>query len=204
MTDLDLARLAASAYDAAPAGRVVDYLDSRAVVTEAPDDLTIAIRGTRPDSIEDWIRDASAWPVHHPQLGACHAGFLTAAVGLWSQLRPIVAGRRVRLCGHSMGGGDAVLIAGLMAADAVPPELLVTFEAPRAGGHMLATLLAGVEVRQYRYGNDPVTEVPWVPGVYEHVREPLVAIGAAMVCAAECHFIARTVAWLEAREAVAA
>jgi hypothetical protein len=36
--------------------------------------------------------------------------------------------------------------------------------------------LAHVPVRQYRYGDDPVPLVPWLPGVFEHMRA-LVQIG---------------------------
>jgi hypothetical protein len=45
--------------------------------------------------------------------------------------------------------------------------------------------LAHVPVRQYRYGDDPVPLVPWLPGVFEHMRA-LVQLGwpARTACAA--------------------
>jgi hypothetical protein len=199
--DLSYAILSAATYDPTPVGVIVDYRDARAVITPDADALDVAIRGTRPTVLADWVRDVSGWPsysIQHPRLGGCHAGFLGAAVGLWGLLAPLVSGRRVRLTGHSMGGADAVLIAGLMVDDAQPPELLVTWEAPRAGGHMLRAMLAGVEVRQYKFGNDPVPDVPWAPLIYEHVREPLIVIGEPMGDPIACHSIARAVAWLQA------
>ena len=198
MKDYDLAVLAGDAYAASPAGKVHDWKDLRAVVYERGELLVVTVRGTVPTSFADWERDVSGWPVmavQHPLLGHCHSGFLTGAEGLLTTLVPALAGRRYVLSGHSLGGAVAILLSAIQTTLGHPPELIVTWEAPRAGGSMLRAVLQPIPVRQYRYGDDPVTELPWLPGIYEHVREPLIHIGHPMLDPISCHSIAGIIAW---------
>jgi fermentation-respiration switch protein FrsA (DUF1100 family) len=159
--------------------------DVHAVITQAPGVAVVAFRGTVPSSWADWLRDFEAWPVRHEGMGWCHRGFLDGGMDLWPALQPLIAGRRVILTGHSLGGALAIITAGLMTLAGNPPEALVTFGAPRVGGSALRQLLAPIPIRQYRNGNDPVPDVPLL---YEHVRLPLIEVGHPdLFDPLECH-----------------
>lgn len=203
MCDIALAILSGGAYAASPDGLVIDVGDVRAVLTEMDGSLVVAVRGTVPTSYANWIRDINAVPSHeHPVLGWCHSGFLNAADDLMPLLGPHIAGRRVLLTGHSLGGAVAILIGGLLQAAGTPPAAVVVFEPPRAGMEKLAGLLATVDGTIYRFGDDPVPEVPCWP--YKHPWQPVTAIGHSMPDPISCHDIAGVIAWLQARQAVAA
>ncbi len=129
-----------------------------------PEGLIVAGRGT--DEARDVLTDVWSWPVQDPDLGWCHAGFLHDARAMWSLIRDLLFkhlmnGTAVWLTGHSKGGAWATLTAGLMLADLrLPPDGLVTFGAPRAGGWRLKRALEAVPLRRVVDQGDPV---PWVP-----------------------------------------
>lgn len=198
MIDEDLAVLAGDAYAALPGGAVVDFEDLRAVCYERRGGLVVAVRGTDPSNVQNDLRDIEGFPsksLAFPQLGHCHRGFLRGAESLLGVLATRLYARRITLTGHSLGAAVSLLLAAMLTAQGTPPELLVTWESPRAGGETLKALLAPVEVRQYRYGNDPVTELPWLPGAYCHVREPLIQIGRPMFPSIQCHSMAGIINW---------
>lgn len=178
MTDHDLAALCAASYTRATwtAG------DMAALQSGA----AIAVRGTRPDCLADWCRDLDLLPEIDPLFGPVHAGFLGGAQLLYPALRPHLTAETV-LTGHSLGGAVACLLAALALADGIAVAALVTFGAPRVGGPRLVRYLAGLDVRQYRDGDDPVTEVP---AGYQHVRLPLIEVGHPVLVAVEDHFVA--------------
>lgn len=202
ITDAEAAGFCAGAYAITPPGVVVDFQDCRAVLTTLADgSVVVAFRGTEENDLANWWRDFDAVPERSAQyaaLGWCHAGFFDGGIGLLAPLYPMLKGRRVILTGHSLGGALAIVVAGLLTALFTPPELVVTFEAPKAGGHRLRDLMSLVPVRQYRFGNDPVTLFPDFPLLFCHVREPLIAIGRDALNAIECHFMAGIVAWFAA------
>jgi hypothetical protein len=147
----------------------------------------IAFRGTA--SIADWLVDFEASPKLHAALGWCHDGFLDDVLGVSEQMLADLAGKRVVVTGHSKGGAEALIFAGLMVVAAQAPEAVVTFGAPRPAYAKLGEVLAGVAVREYRHGNDPVPEVlPEIAG-WRHVREPLIQIGKPEPDAISDHFI---------------
>lgn len=193
MQDLALIAAAADAYAAAPAGMVIEAPgDLRAVVNGD----VAAIRGTEIDSLANWAEDVLVdqhVPRHHPQLGDCPEGPLLAALRLF---RLLPAGLRT-LTGHSLGGQLAVLLAGLLAAEERPPALVVTWDAPKAGGPDLAALLVKIPVRQYRFRGSVVTD--WPLFAYQHVREPLIPVGVWTTDLVAAHSIERARAWMEAQ-----
>ena len=65
----------------------------------------------------------------------------------------------------------AILLGALLTSDGRAPDEIVTFGAPKPGFAPLAETLAGVKVRQYWHGHDPVPLVPIEP--FCHVRLPL-------------------------------
>jgi hypothetical protein len=188
VTDLALARLAAAAYDPAPAGTILDWRDCRVVLTGN----VASVRGTVPDNWENWLRDfrvAGEVARDHTGLGSCPAGALDAAEALARALPATID----TLTGHSLGGQIAVLIAGLLAASGRVVRL-VSWDAPKAGGNALAALLGSAEVRQYRFRGSYVTD--WPAFLDRHVREPLIETGAWTPWPIEAHSISRYVGWL--------
>jgi pimeloyl-ACP methyl ester carboxylesterase len=139
--------------------------DVRLVLTENDDGLTVAVPGTRVLTLQDWIRDLDVIPQlarPHPKLGLCHHGCLTAAEAAVDWLRLKINGRVWNLVGHSLGGGIAVLMAGLLSD--VPPARLVTFGAMRSGiGDALSNLLKPVPGMHYCHSGDPVPGLPIDP-----------------------------------------
>ena len=169
-SDLDLCRLVAQSYTKATwfAGEL------SALYTIAVDGRPIfAIPGTKRE-IGEWLRDFSAWPVWDDTLGICHAGFCSGAWDLYRSA-PVASANfcGAIIVGHSLGGALALLLAGILMAERTPPAAVVTFGAPRCGSWKLRRLLSPIAVRSYRNGDDPVPEVPWLPGIYIHPRRQI-------------------------------
>ena len=168
-SDLDLCRLVAQSYTRATwfAGE----LSARyTLVDERP---IFAIPGTKRE-IGEWLRDFAAWPTWDGTLGICHAGFCAGAWELYRRApMASVNFSGAVIVGHSLGGALALLLGGILMARRTPPVAVVTFGAPRCGSWKLRRLLSPIAVRSYRNGDDPVPDVPWLPGVYLHPRRQI-------------------------------
>lgn len=186
MTYHALAALCAASYGTPWAWSVADVHARR-------DGNVVAIPGTDPECLADWLRDLDAVPVWDRQIGYVHQGFRDGALLILPWLRGI--DRPLTLTGHSMGGAIAILAAAYLRAGGVPVAGVVTFGAPRAGGALVQHLLSAVPVRQFRHAGDPVPDVPCLPGVLEHVVA-LTEIGAASLDPLADHAIAGYVAAL--------
>jgi hypothetical protein len=186
--DADLCALALAAY-ATPATFIAAG-DVHAVVTQRLGTTVIAFRGTVPTSWEDWFRDFAAWPdrvTNHTSLGRCHDGFITGAEAILQQLRGILSpSRPFALTGHSLGGALAIATGALLVDCGLVPTRLTTFGAPRVG-MSLTGILARVEGRRFRHGDDPVPEVPSWP--YQNDRS-WTRIGEPTVNPIDDHMIA--------------
>ena len=174
--DLILCSAAQSAYST-PATFIAGG-DVHAVVTDHDGLTVVAFRGTVPTSWDDWFRDFAAWPyriAEHPHLGLCHEGFLRGAVDILPQLTSVLsAAKPFVLTGHSLGGALAIAAAALLVDGGLSPAHLTTFGAPRVG-MALGPLLAQIEGRRFRHGDDPVPEVPSWPYLTDR---PWTAIGS--------------------------
>lgn len=135
------------------------------------DDVTIVFRGT--DCAEDWLRDLDAVPVETLRLGTVHAGFYAGMDLFLSEVGMYLTGH-VAVTGHSLGAARAAILAGLMTAGGHPPAKLTLFGCPRPGGGLLADIVThgSTVIASYRNREDPVPEVPYLPGVYQHIVDP--------------------------------
>lgn len=172
VTSSDAAAIVARSYKSATwyAGEL------SALYTVSNNSRIIAIPGTKRE-IGEWLRDFDAVPCWDRTLGVCHRGFRNGAWELYRR-SPLAdhdfAGAVIT--GHSMGGALAILLAAILISEGAPPRAVVTFGAPRCGSWKLRRVLAKTPLRLYRNGDDPVPEVPWLPGLYLHPRA-LIAIG---------------------------
>jgi hypothetical protein len=162
--------------------------NAHVLLAESEGRHVVAFRGTA--NARDWLVDFEASPKLHPGLGWCHAGFLDDVLGVADQMRADLAGERVVVTGHSKGGAEALIFAGLLVLAGQAPEAVVTFGAPRAAFATLGEVLDQVPVRQYRHGNDPVPLVPLELAGWRHAREPLLQIGQPCLDPIADHFIA--------------
>jgi acetyl esterase/lipase len=116
-----------------------------------------------------------------------------AALSLMAPIGPHIAGRRVVVTGHSLGGSVAILLAALLVEAGTPPVAVVAFEPARSGMRTLAARLTSVSGTIYRYGDDPVPDVP--PWPYVHPWE-VTQIGHPKIDPISCHAIGGVINWL--------
>ena len=158
MNDAHLAALCADAYTRAG---FYESGDVSALRLDDGRDTYLALRGTRLASPRDVARDLQFWPRYAKGLGWCHDGFLSGAQSVAGQIIADMAGRRVTLTGHSLGGAMAACLAGMLTVAQMPPRALVTFGAPRVTwDRRLRWVLWGARIarRQYHRPGDDVPD----------------------------------------------
>ena len=149
-------------------------------------DVVIAIRGT--EGIQEWIHDAQFPLVTCPFLaGAGHTedGFTAMYLSMTTSLdpscpsvtralptlafpRPVTS---LTICGHSLGGALATLLALDVAANiAFKTPIVYTYASPRTGGPQFAATYNQVVPNTFRIAGrlDLVPKLP-LPPLYEHV-----------------------------------
>jgi len=179
------AQLCSASYDDSAPG-FVTVGDLRYGVFQIEDKTVIVIRGTA--NVENWLRDADAWPKRSCGGYLAHSGFVDAYRQLCAGGMPTVRGNIIAT-GHSLGGAIATLLAEHIGCK------LVTFGSPRVywrfGG------APQIDHTRVVRDDDPVPRIPQF--CYSHRCDPvmlndddrlLVQIGD--------HFIAGYVKVLEA------
>lgn len=140
----------------------IDVEGAQAYVMSDKDDVLIACRGTEPTQLNDVVADLKMFPVPHHKGGRVHRGFY----GEYQKVIPGIkealtkhnkSGKKtVWVCGHSLGGAMAVLVA----AELQPNGGLHTFGQPRVGNAEFLKCLKDILYYRYRNNNDIVTAVP--------------------------------------------
>ncbi len=132
--------------------------------------VIVAMRGTEPGQLRDFLTDLNLLPAAAEGGGRVHAGFQSALHDVWPRMKTQLdrlagEGRTIWFTGHSLGGALAVLAADRFGKAAG----VYTFGAPRVGD---AEFRARYRQPTYRVVNhsDLVTELP-PPGFYCHVGE---------------------------------
>jgi len=163
----ELARASQTAYTDAP----IKSGDAECRIERVGQDIIIAVRGTTFDGADIAV-DLRALPTHH-SLGWVHSGFWDGGCTLWNELFgrhiKMLEWPRVILTGHSKGGAEAAVIAGIAKLYSVSVRALVTFGAPRIG-YSMDEWLPDRSARIV-YGNDPVPSHPWPLWGYRHAND---------------------------------
>jgi hypothetical protein len=163
-----------------------DYFVSYGLVLQAPDgDVVVAIRGT--DGVMEWIHDAEFASVKFPfakDAGRTDDGFTAIYESL--QVSPKGSGARlasilkmlpyklpvghITICGHSLGGALATLLAIDLAENIHIAPSVFTFASPRVGDVAFVGAYNQIVPDTVRIVNN-VDAVPMLPAppAYEHV-----------------------------------
>ena len=166
----ELAALAATVYRPSWSATVAG--DVHYALVPRGGELVVALPGTHPGELADWIRDARFLPVWLGGVGCVHAGFGRGAEAAWREMAPIL-GRHdiITITGHSLGGGLGLCLAAKLAA--MRPGVrfrVVVFAAPRVAfcnpwfHHLLSR---ADEAVVYARPGDIVPMIPFRP-LYTH------------------------------------
>ncbi|UUN90740.1 lipase family protein [Pseudomonas extremorientalis] len=153
--------------------------DTQAFITHHDEVILIAVRGTA--SAADGLRDANAHQVVFLEgVGKAHEGFYQAYRAMrnfiLSYLRQFHTNQRIIICGHSLGGAIALLLAESLRRSPGTNYniLLYTYGAPRAADSEFTAGASTLVHHRIVNHNDPVPSVPapwmnttaklWVPG----------------------------------------
>ncbi|WP_137807302.1 lipase family protein [Pseudomonas sp. G(2018)] len=156
--------------------------DTQAFITHNDELILIAVRGTS-ENPPDALRDADAYQVPFEGTDSkVHRGFYGSALRAYdfvlNYLDRFYAGQKLLICGHSLGGAVALLLAEMLRRRTENYTLqLYTYGAPRAGD---ANFVKGAEpLVHYRIvnHNDPV---PSVPGTWMNTKADVFGTGAAL------------------------
>ncbi|MDC7816773.1 MULTISPECIES: lipase family protein [Pseudomonas] len=153
---------------------------TQAYITHHDAVVLIGIRGTL--EMSDWWRDVDAAQVPFEEgEGKVHHGFYDAYQALkefiQSYLDQFYSGQKVIICGHSLGGAIALLLAEALRRDSDNDYdvLLYTYGAPRAGDADFVAAASALPHHRMVNNNDVVPSVPapwmnarrniWIPGL---------------------------------------
>lgn len=141
-----------------------------------------------------WALDFCAVPIHdavvnHADLGRIHSGFWFASRPLIPVLLDAIGDQPFALAGHSLGAALALLLGAELIIRGKRPERIGAFAPPRVGMAEFVSVVTKAPLSAYRFGNDPVTEVPDALPGFPYAQVPLIAVGARLPDRFDCHAI---------------
>ncbi len=140
--------------------------ESQAFITHNDRVVLISIRGTQ--ETPDILRDMDARQVPYEEgVGQAHRGFygaFKAAKAFTERYMEAfyTGGQTLIICGHSLGGAIALLLAEWLRANWSKDVQLYTFGAPRAGDRAFVQSAQALAHHRLVNHNDPVPAVPFV------------------------------------------
>ncbi len=158
--------------------------DTQAFITHNDKVILITIRGTAGN--QDILRDLDARQVPIEEgVGKAHRGFHGAYVAAKNfadrYLEAFYGDQTIILCGHSLGGAIALLLAEwIRRRPRAPRVILYTYGAPRAGDQAFVTSAGSLVHHRLVNHNDPV---PAVPAVWMDAEWKLAIPATAMLVA---------------------
>ncbi|MFS2094582.1 lipase family protein [Pseudomonas sp. Pseusp11] len=172
-------------------GKAEGGTDTQAFITHHDEIILISVRGTLEGA--DFLRDTDAEQVPITGgVGKAHQGFYDAyramSTFVLTYLESFHVDQKVIVCGHSLGGAIATLLAEALRRDTKKFNvLLYTYGSPRAGDADFVNGAAELAHHRMVNNNDPIPSVPapwmntrksiWVPGVIiSFVTAPLGAL----------------------------
>jgi hypothetical protein len=166
------------------------------ILQVANNDLVIAIRGT--EGIWEWIHDCEFLTVKCPFLagaGSTDDGFTAIynylhLANTSTRITDALTGipfnqstNSLTICGHSLGGALATMLALDVAANTnFKNPIVYTYASPRTGGPLFVSTYNQVVPNTFRVANrvDLVPKLP-VPPLYDHVLEPYEIISVKLI-----------------------
>jgi hypothetical protein len=154
--------------------------DTQAFICHHDEVVLISVRGTA--SLKDALRDVHALQVPFGEgVGKVHKGFYSAFQAISDFVRSYLGrfyvDQKIIICGHSLGGAIALLLAEALRRSTKHKYniLLYTYGAPRAGDSTFVTGATDLVHHRMVNHNDPVPGMPapwmdanwkvWVPGL---------------------------------------
>lgn len=162
-----------------------DDTDTQAFITHNDKIVLISLRGTQ--EWDDKVRDGDARQVPYREgSGQAHRGFYEAFqaakefVGRYLDAfhRP---GQSIIVCGHSLGGAIALLLAEWLRNNWSANTQLYTYGAPRAGDRAFVESAQGLAHHRLVNHNDPV---PGIPSAWMDVEWKMAVPGAVILFSA--------------------
>lgn len=141
---------------------------TQAFVTHNDKMILVSIRGTEVNKLADWLTDLDASQVAVEGLeGKAHRGFASAFMHVRDHIdlylrRFFTNQQTIMICGHSLGGAIALLLAEwLRKQPSAPKVVLYTFGAPRAGNSTFVESAEGLVHHRLVNHNDPIPALPF-------------------------------------------
>ena len=146
--------------------KLAESSDTQAFITHHDELILISVRGTSEVGPDAWL-DADAHQVPFEEGdGKVHKGFYRAAKVTYAfaveYLEKFYNGQKLVICGHSLGGAVALLLAEMLRRNKryQPDIVLYTYGAPRAADSTFIEAAKPLNHHRIVFHNDPVPSVP--------------------------------------------